>query len=170
MRCKKGVDRDMIKSVEHILKTMGFEEFMGGLMANIEEDATGDVLTAIAKTSEDHRGLRIWEIHLFDKQGNYLDKYSIDQIIEALRRTMRIIPLKPQHDYIITCEIQVNVPVRACEIPHTLYVEKVRDSNAHNATLEAAKDIASMKLRNQFANSDINIIKYTINLTHKRIK
>lgn len=100
-----------MKRLREIIEEMGFKKTLGEYSATFEDDATGSIMEVIIKEGADENGVRILEFHFFDEQGNFLEKYYLDQMIVACVRNLTLVPKKSNKKYQSNYYVEIGVPV-----------------------------------------------------------
>lgn len=121
------------RRIKNILEDVGFELKCNEYVGDFLFDPTGNIVTIIAKESEDDNNLPRLIFDVFDQSGELLSSATLDQILNELDE-MNLSPIiKPSKQYVTTYKLKIQVPIDIGKMSKKEFMDYIKENGCDDA-------------------------------------
>lgn len=144
--------------LRNILTDIGFELKCNEYVGSFLYSPTGNMITIIAKETEDDRNVSQLIFDAFDLCGNLLSSQTLDQILVEADRNL--IPIKvPSKKFVTTYNLLIQVPTDLTKMDKKTYANYIEEHECEDA-LGVAELAAREELGNFLRYCPFNVIEF----------
>lgn len=151
--------------VRNIIEEIGFKLVANEYVADFINDNDGNLVTVIVKEDDDNEGCSQVQFHAFNKDGQFLYRATLDQMITATEYGLKLLQ-KSSKRYITTYRLEIQIPIDIGKMSKKEFIDYIEEKGCDDEA--GVAELAAREELGKFLRScPFNVIEFEPNGTEE---